>query len=248
MATSIAASTQPLGVIPRLSISMGIILLSMFIGLAIPAYYDWSGADQSRPSPWIPGAAFVLLAGVALASGIFAWMHYRLQVSSRDPVAGGWICCLFAVLGLIPASVLALSQRPILATAASYSLLGIVLLWCLLDVFKHARLRLPLGVLLASAYFPFLWIFMGRYANEFRIEMLAAIGGMPMIFPAGWIGYIFGARIDAFMWLANCLTAIVIATGLGLIHAGEKRTFAYSLFVVLIAAMGSMALHSALRA
>ena len=78
--------------------------------------------------------------------------------------------------------------------------------------------------------------------------MLGLIGGFPMIFPAGWFGYIFGARIDGFMWLANCLIAIVIATGLGLMHAGEKRTFAYSLFVVVIAAMGSMALHSALRA
>jgi hypothetical protein len=248
MATIHAAAAKPLGIIPRTSFSVGIILFSLFIGLTIPAYYDWSGADQSRPSPWIPGAALALLAGVGLVSGILAWMHYRLKVSSRDPVAGGWYCCLFAIIGLIPTSALALWQRPILVTAASYSLLGIVLLWCLWDVFKHARLRLPLGMLLATFYFPFLWIFVGRFADEFRIEMLAAIGGMPMIFPAGWIGYLFGARIDGFMWLANCLTAIVLATGLGLMHGGEKRTFAYSLLVVAISAMGSMALHSAIRA
>lgn len=71
-----------------------LIVVSFLVGYFIPGFYDWTGSDQSRPSPLVGKTAAGLLVGATLIWAILPWVpvaddapgpqeRRRIQFTSR---------------------------------------------------------------------------------------------------------------------------------------------------------------------
>jgi hypothetical protein len=67
--------------------------------------------------------------------------------------------------------------------------------------------------------------------------------GLPTFYPAALIGGILGQHFQDSQWIVLLLTAAELAMGTWLIRRSPKRTIAYSLFVMLMSAIGSLAFY-----
>jgi hypothetical protein len=228
-------------------------LSACFIGFFLPAYYDWSGADQSRPSPWIPFAFAVLGVGVALSCVVLGLRHFYWRIPSAAAIKDGWYPLVFAVgvvgvLSALQASAIQNSGLRKLVLILSFIAWGIVVVWGCYQAYQHARLRWALAALLVSCYGPFLWIVVGKYSQYTSLQAVPFLVGAPLLVPTGFLGMVIGVNLQELMWLANGLTTIAIAVGLAFMHLGEKRALGYTLLLLVISAAGSMAFHSLMRA
>lgn len=236
-----------------LAVCFGVSLSACFIGFFLPAYYDWSGADQSRPSPWIPFAFAVLGIVVALISLNLGLRHFYWRIPSSAAIKDGWYPLVFAVgfvgvLSAIQASAMETSGLHTLVLILSFVALGVVVLWGCYQAYQHARLRCALAALLVSCYGPLLWIVIGKYSQYAYPQAILFMVGAPMLVPTGFLGMVIGVNLQELMWMANGLTAIAIAVGLAFMHLGEKRALVYTLLLLIVSAASSMAFHSLIRA
>lgn len=227
--------------------SIETIVVACAIGLALPAYYDWSGADQSRPSPWIPLAGAVLALLATLIAACLGVRHYYWHVPSAARIQNGWYPLIIAVGSLPLLAGLQTIGGGAVGGILSFVVLAVVIGLSLYQAYRFARVRWPLAALIAASYGPFLWLFFGKYTGA-SPEAFLFVSGAPMLLPAGYTGMFLGMRLQELLWLDNGFTAIALAMGIALIHLGEKRALAYTLFMLVIAAAGSMAFHSMIRA
>lgn len=223
-------------------------LVACVIGFFLPAYYDWSGADQSRPSPWIPFAFAVLGIVVALVGLILGLRHFYWRIPSAAAIKNGWYPLVFAVGVLGVLSAIHAIGLQMLGLVLSFVALGVVVVWGGYQAYLHVRLRWALAALLFSCYGPLLWIVVGKHSQNSIPQALLFLFGAPMLMPAGLLGMVLGVHLQELMWLGNSLTMIVIAIGIALMHLGEKRAFVYTLSMLVVSAAGSMAFHSLIRA
>lgn len=241
-----------------LAVCLVVCLSACVIGIFLPAYYDWSGADQSRPSPWIPFAFAVLGVVVALSYLVLGLLHFYWRIPSAAAIKNGWYPLVFAVgvVGVLSAlqantiqsGAIQSSGLRTLVLILSFIAWGVVVIWGCYQAYQHARLRWALAALLVSCYGPLLWIFVGKYSQYTSLLAIPFLVGAPLLVPTGFLGMVLGVNLQELMWLANGLTTIAIAVGLAFMHLGEKRALGYTLLLLVISAAGSMAFHSLIRA
>lgn len=236
-----------------LAVSLVVCLSASVIGIFLPAYYDWSGADQSRPSPWIPFAFAVLGVVVALSCLVLGLRHFYWRIPSAAAIKNGWYPLVFAVgvvgvLSALQANAIQSSGLRTLVLILSFIAWGVVVIWGCYQAYQHARLRWALAALLVSCYGPLLWIVVGKYSQYTSLLAIPFLVGAPLLVPTGFLGMVLGVNLQELMWLANGLTTIAIAVGLAFMHLGEKRALGYTLLLLVISAAGSMAFHSLIRA
>lgn len=231
-----------------LAASLEVSLVACVIGFFLPAYYDWSGADQSRPSPWIPFAFAVLGIVVTLVGLILGLRHFYWRIPSAAGIKHGGYPLLFAVCTLGVLTAIHATGLRTVVLILSFVALAVVVAWGCCQAYQHVRLRWALATLLFSCYGPLLWIVVGKHSQNSMPQASLFLLGAPMLMPAGLLGMVLGVHLQELMWLGNSLTMIAIAIGIALMHLGEKRALAYTLSLLVVSAAGSMAFHSLIRA
>ena len=132
--------------------------ISLLVGLSIPAFYDWTGSDQSRPSPIVnQTAAGLLVVGILICAAL-PWLPL-----AKDPVTVAGVkkfqfklrtmlivtAVIAAILAIFPKASLLLLGNGVLGLAVANA--G----WCWI-VLRHLRWRII--SLFACMYFPFAWL------------------------------------------------------------------------------------------
>ena len=191
-------------------------VFSVFSGWWVPEFYDWTGADQSRPSPWmwlVPLAAVVIV--TALTVGL-CWVPFdgweSGAASERQDAAAGsargserW---QFSLRWLLIATCIVA-----VATAATMHSLWMVATGCYVAVVAigvlrpavlRESLRLPLVVLMVALYAPFLWLFRGDASHELLWHVL----GLPGFLPGVWIGSHLG--FGPLTWVSTAVSALIV--------------------------------------
>jgi hypothetical protein len=224
-----------------------LVAISLAFGLLIPAFYDWTGSDQSRPSPLIPQTAI----GITVVGLIFCialpWMpisngahptdrESRFQFTIRTIlVVTALIAAFFSVLVVIPR-----------VTSGLMFVTALVYLVQLAVRFPSYRWRL--FAFLSCMYLPFVWMAGHEELSRFIATSFWVASAMPGFFFTLVIGgFLQQHALDDLDWLSILFTSIELGAGVWLIQLGYKRTIAFLVFVLICSTFGSIALNALVR-
>jgi hypothetical protein len=224
-----------------------LIAASFLVGWFIPAFYDWTGSDQSRPSPLIGKTALGLIVGVIVVSAVLPWLPITNAAKGTDQAVRVRfkIRTMLVTTAAVAVVIAALIKLPMVVSGilCGSAFCYVVRFWIL---YRHYRL--PTAALLACMCLPFVWIIAYDEFDNIFPAILSIVSGLPAFFPAGLIGYLAGQNSRDVMWLAVLLTGTEMVVGTWIIRLGPRRTIAYLMFVLLMSTFGSFGLNALVRA
>ncbi|PAY21447.1 hypothetical protein CKO51_01045 [Rhodopirellula sp. SM50] len=223
-----------------------LIAASLAVGWFIPSFYDWTGSDQSRPSPLIRPFAIGMLVSVSIFSLALPWMPSPSPRHANGPAAPPRFTIRTVLIATAVVAVLlaAVAKFPLVTSGGVYA---IVWCWVVWSLMKCRQSRVPTAAVLACMYFPFVWI-ASRNGPSGILEALVGMAlGLPAFFITLIAGRLSGQHIQELTWLSMLFTAIELAIGLWVVRLGPKVTIAYCLWVLVISIFGSFVLNALVR-
>jgi hypothetical protein len=217
--------------------------LSLVVGWSVPAFYDWTGSNQSRSSPVIllAAAGLLLLAIVGCAAlpwwpiaddRPLAFRDRKFQFSIRAMLVTTAVVAVLLVVGKL---------MPTVVGGGLYAISGaIAVRYCIL----FPQVRWQVAALVACMYFPFAWVLTWPGPS---MDCLFFCSGLPALLPTMLIGNAFGQYLHHSVWLLLLLSGAELVLGLWIIRWGPRRTIAYLLLVLLISTFGSFVLNALAR-
>lgn len=221
-----------------------LILLSAVLGLLVRPFYDWTGADQSRPVALLWQVPLSISAALGIFGLALPWIPIKRDVEfERRPLQ---FSLRFLLLATGAIAVL-------LGTGIRYPnvFTGIVGLSAVLMV-VHSWWRFPverwsISALLAAMYLPYGWFLF--IVNLDLIPRFIWFATCPSFLPYYFAvtklplhtTYTTGTAIGM------ALTSLELAVGLVLIHLGPKRGIAFVVFALSVSLLGAVALDMVLR-
>ncbi len=222
-----------------------LILVSGISGWLIPAFYDWTGADQSRPSPLMWQVPLAVSVAALLFCGLLPWTPVKGWSEGTPRGSLQFKVRSLLVLTAVVAVTIAIGLKyPIGVANACFALAVAAALW---SARLHREWRLPVAALLASLFMPFVWV-LGYGELNNLLSLLQTAAGLPNIFPTALIVNLLGWNLHEGGWISIVITAIQTMVGLWLIQVGTRRAIAYILFVLLSSLMSSLILNALVRA
>ena len=229
------------------------------VGAMIPTFYEWSGANQNRPSPYLSQAfnavvGFMIVAWIALP-----WIPWGKKASLDElnqaenlpeGLVGDRKHFQFNLRSLI---VVTTSFSIAIAGLTSFRLVTIV--WVIaLNLFISAwfvmhclSVRWRISAVLACMYFPYAWVLFSDDFKDVNSEHLLAAVGLPMFIPSIFIGHFIGIRAEEHAWLPILVTCVELAIGIWLARLGPRKTIAWIIAVVFVSLLGSCVLDAGMR-
>ncbi len=232
--------------IQRLPFFPLLIAASLVVGWFIPSFYDWTGSDQSRPSPLIGQFAIGMLVSVSILCLMLPWMPSPSPQHANDPAAPTrfTIRTILMATAVVAVLLAAVAKFPLVTSGGIYAIVWCRVLWTLM---KCRQSRLPTAAILACLYLPFVWIAGWNGLSGILEALLGMALGLPAFFITLFAGRLSGQHIQELTWLSMLFTAIELAIGLWVVRIGPKITIAYCLWVLLISIFGSFVLNALVR-
>ncbi|MCS7469832.1 hypothetical protein NZK35_24535 [Stieleria sp. ICT_E10.1] len=223
-----------------------LIAASLVVGWFIPSFYDWTGSDQSRPSPLIGQFAIGMLVSVSMFCLALPWMPSPSPQHANDPAAPTrfTIRTILIATAVVAVLLAAVAKFPLAISGGVYAIVWCWVVWTLLK-FRHYRL--PTAALLACLYCPYAWIASWKGLSGMMEALFGMAVGLPAFFITLFAGRLMGQHFDGLTWLSMLLTALILAVGLWVIRQGPKLTIAYCLWVLLVSVSGSFVLNALVR-
>ena len=223
----------------------------LVLGLMIPTFYEWSGADQSRPSPYVPIVFCAFLGFVIVAWIALPWLPQREKVIdvNPEPVENPWKFQFNSRALIIVTSLVAFT----IAAITSYGLITAV--WIIMlpiffsawFVMRDLSTRWKLAALLACMYFPYAWVVLpGAFKGIGSAQIFGALG-LPTFVPTILLGQLLEQRLDENIFALLSITGIELAIGIWIVCSGPRRAVAWILFVLFLSFIGSSFLNAAIR-
>lgn len=224
----------------------GLIVLSGLFGWFVPEFYDWSGADQSRPSPWLLGVPLGML-GISLLGcaalpwiSLSAWTDPAAAGKTQFGIRGAMMLTLAVAVGI------AAGMRYPQLLSAAFILSAIALLFR--RAFRVPRQRYALAALVACLVLPGLWVFRNPQFTGSLVDAFIGIASIPSVFPMALLASILKSNQHEMAWMAPIMTAGWLLLGMFLVGKGEKRSIAYMTFMMHLSLISSIVLHAFTRA
>lgn len=223
-----------------------LVAVSLFVGGYIPAFYDWSGANQSRSAPVVNYLAIGLVASCLLVCITLPWLP--LPDPPRAEQKFKWFRLIpWGVLAGIIAGIVWHFVSP---ATSIYSLgfvpLSIALICQGLDWTASPGLRWRIVSLAGCLYLPLFWVTNPTIVKGLGSQ-LVIITALPALLPAVFFGRLFNTNAEHQWWLAQAMTSIEIVIGLWMIHLGTRRALAWLIFLFLQSTLGSFVFNALLR-
>jgi hypothetical protein len=233
--------------IARFPIFQLLIAVSLLVGWFVPGYYDWTGSDQSRPSPLVWQTALGLIVGAIIIWAALPWIRVADEVPGTDQ----WVQvrftsrAMFLMTAAVAFVIVAVTKFPMVVSGGlcAFAFCYVVWFWS-----RYRQHRWQTTALMACIWFPFVWIIAWDDFENIFPAILWIAGGMPAFVPAILIGKLFGQNPHDVMWLGVLLTGAEMTVGTWIIRLGPRRTMAYLVFVLLMSTFGSFGLNSLIRA
>lgn len=233
---------------------------SVLAGWLMSEFYDWTGADQSRPAPvvgWI--ALGIAVADVVLILGLYI-LHLYSRQKPGDPSKKNALqyvprrggipqFSLSQLLGAVTVIALLLVIGRLGSTlVVAWVAFASALAWAIWIGIRNAQTRLRIALILWLQYTPFLWLIRkpGRWIDY--LELFGMLPAFPTFFPSIYLNALFQIHFQSGHWIGILFTALSLAIGTWLACLGRKRTLAFALVTMTFSIFGSFMLHAALRA
>lgn len=247
--------------------SYGLAIAFALAGWFIPEFYDWTGADQSRPAPVIGWIALAITAGDLLAiAGLLIWhVNYQSKRKSIHPAAvvfsdqGTTATNQFTIRHLLAfsaiiAALLTLS-RWISPTATAVIVFASVVAWAIVIAKRNRGARWWIALVVGSQFLPFLWVvrgamesILGLRSSNAVLSLVPMVLSLPSMFPFGFVSLFLPLDIRTNQWFFIGCSALSLAIGVWLSCRGPKRTLAFGLIVGTCSLFGSFILNALMRA
>ncbi|TWT80192.1 hypothetical protein CA13_16050 [Planctomycetes bacterium CA13] len=227
----------------RTSIYPAFIGVSLLLGLIIPGFYEWTGSDQSRPSPLIGQFALGMIIGgvaICLTLPLLPIKSDAPEAENRRPLRFH-VRTLLALTAATAICIAALLKFPMIAASVLCGGAFIHFAWFFARNPQH---RWPASTLLACMSLPFVWIISYDELDNILQALLFMAAGFPMLLPSALIVGWFGHNFHESMWLSILLTGAELAIGTWLIGLGPKRTIAYLIVVTVVSVFSSFCFHA----
>lgn len=220
---------------------------SIVVGWFIPAFYDWTGSNQSNSPPIVnqtviglPAIAFVIcLALPWLPVGNDPPATYegdKFQFNIRTILL--ITAASAALMTLFPKSILLVLGTGLYATALLY----VVQCWI---AFRPLRWRMI--SLLACMYLPFVWIISSDLFFQAGYQLLLLVSGLPMLMPMLFISSLVRQHPDQMAWLSSILASAELMAGMWTIRRGKRWAIAFQLWALMLSTFGSFILNTLMR-
>ncbi len=219
------------------------VLVSGACGWFVPAFYDWTEADQSRPSPLMWQVPSVLAVGALVLAGGLPWIPISgWDVPETTEVAQFNLRSVLILMSGVAIAIAVGKWAPLVVAFLGLTLALAAAARC---VYCYPAFALPVVALCMCMFLPFVWI-LG--SSEFLRSALWMFPSLPGFFLAALIASLVGASQHNLGWLAILITATQVAIGLWSIRVGPKPAIATIVFVMLASLTGSLLLHALVRA
>jgi len=216
--------------------------MSLCIGWFIPAFYEWTDSDQSRPSPLLWQMPLGAAIAVGLLTAALPWLPI-LKVKTAQEVRVSLRFQLRTLLGITTAVAVVLTgfmQSPLVA---SYVVSAATLVYFLVFFVLNREQRLQAATLIACMMFPYAWIIAYDELGNMLSDVLRMATGLPAFLPGMYLNLLLQQGVDS-IWLCVLLSAIELGIGIWMLKLGPKRTLSYLLLVILTSSMGSLIFHA----
>lgn len=223
-----------------------LIVASLFASWSIPAYYDWTGADQSRPAPAASYTALGLILAATVAWLTLPWLPAAagfprgrraesLRFSTRS---------LLVVMSAVAIGTALLLKWPSLVGG---TFCGLTLCYAVWFGTTHDGKRLPAAALFGCMLLPFTWVATDDVLTTAQPEILRISLSLPALLPTAVLGSVAGQNLHDLEWLGMLLTGAELLVGIWVIRIGPKLTIAYLNLVLLLSTFGSFGLQALAR-
>jgi hypothetical protein len=228
------------------SVFLLFVAVSVLIGASIPQFYDWTGSDQSRPSPWVPiTAVAILIVGLSVCATL-PWLPFPIDANSESQPFHVGMRAIVLLTTVVALQIALIRSRPMLVPAVGSLLLAIgctIYFWI-----TYPCLRWRLLSLMACMYLPFVWILLPRALTQLRSERLWLIVGLPGWMPTLLIGSMFRQNPQQLGGADMLFVAWELFIGLWIVSQGPRRAVAFTIFVLILSVFSSFILNAAMRA
>lgn len=223
-----------------------LVLLAVLTGLLMPEFYDWTGADQSRPAPvvhWI-GLAMLLLDGATVVGTV--WLCYR-QPSHCSKLLPDRRFGIWQVLVATTAVAVVVTAERLLKLPLVLGIVLAVVTYAIWIAFKQPAQRWQIATLIVCLWGPFLWIFRWPEFHGNIAQVLLMTPGLPALLPAAYFNYLLGMPMLGDATTPGLFTLLFLILGLGLIRAGQWPAMACSLVLLTFSLFSSFGLQAMVR-
>lgn len=248
------------------TIGFGLAVTLALAGWFVPAFYDWTGADQSR---WVPVIGWVALAiavfDLLAIAALFGW-HRQVESytqqrpsSKRTALAsdstGRRQFGIRHLLGLSTLVALLITLGRLISPTLVAGLIWFgVVAWGIAVAWRVPRSGWWTGWLVWIQYSPYFWL-LGA-PNWFAVvlsplevfEVLGSTIGLPTFFPGAFVGSILSSDIRYTPWVFILSSALSLALGIWLGPERPKRQLALGLILGTCSLFGSFILNALMRA
>jgi hypothetical protein len=226
----------------RIPIFSLLIAISLIVGWNIPAFYEWTDSDQSRPSPLLWKVPLTLAIGSVAFCVALPWLPITTKASSetpRKPMRFSLRTLLLITAGAAVAIPLLAKFPLVVSGIVCAGTFAYFIAFCV----RNPEHRMASTALLACMILPYAWIVGYDELDRLLPALAVMIAGMPAFLPAAFLSQMFGQHFQESQWLAFLLTAIELAIGIWVIRLGPKRAIAYLLLVLQVSAVGSLGFY-----
>lgn len=216
--------------------------ISAIVGLSIPAFYEWTESDQSRPSPllWqVPLWSAVISAAFCVA---LPWLPFSIKWpvgDSQSPVRFSVLNLLMITAG-VAVSLSLLAVIPMVVTGCVFAgSFAYFVVFCV----RSPQHRFAASSLIACMILPYVWLVGYDELDRILPTFVIMLAGMPAFVPAAMLSQLFEQNFRETQWLMFLATALEFSIGIWMISLGPKRTIAYLLAVLHTSTLGSLGFY-----
>ena len=240
------ATMSPFNLSLRTTIYLLASAASFAVGLFIPAYYDWTGADQSRPSPVVAQTAVGFLLAAAIAWLSLPW----LPITRSPPREDRADRLRFSVRSLlVVTSAIAVGTALLLKFPSATGGIFSAAAYCYAMWFgiSHKHHRLPTAALVACITLPYIWAVSHRPFLRGLPVIVRMVLSVPSLLPTALIAAVAERNLHDLEWLAMLLTGSELFLGVWAIRTSPRCGIAFLVLVWILSTFGSFGLHALAR-
>jgi hypothetical protein len=224
------------------TISLSFIATSALVGWFIPAFYEWTGSDQSRPSPLLGQFAWAMTIGGSLICLSLPWLPIAktAEKTDRPPRIRFRLRTLLLGMTVIGITLAALRIFPMVVSSG---LCALAFGYFVSFAYRFPQYRWPAAALVASMCLPYAWIIGYDELDRILPALLWMVAGFPAFLPTALLSRLVGQHFQYMGWLSVLLTAFELLFGIWMIRLGTRRTIAVLVVAMLTSTFGSFAFY-----
>jgi hypothetical protein len=237
-----------LAAIPK-GLGIGLAITVLVAGWLVPEFYDWTGADQSRPAPVVPWIAAAIVATDLLVILALLGLHWADQGEEATASRRPWQFSFreLLVLTTLAAVLLGVGSgvSPYLAVMLVF---GCTAVWAVWVAIRGPAARWWIALTAWSQFAPYVWVVRKLDSSGDVSTFVQMFPGLPSLVPWGFLGALFGGHPQDGWWFLILFTAATLSAGVWVSGLGPKRALAFGLVTATCSIFGSFILNALMRA